>query len=215
MKDYFRLEPSGEKLSSINFTNLITLYRLSSLPTISYLIILSIKHAVKPVLLIFTSVCFITDLFDGFIARKTNQVTRIGKYMDSASDYSLLFVISIALIIFKLIPLWFFILITFRLLYQGLAEIVLFYRRGYLKHDTSFLGKASIFATMVLYAFEILREIDIPFLGNKNFVNILEYLAGIIVAASIVDKFLLFRRIIPPKKSTSEESAAGKSSITE
>jgi cardiolipin synthase (CMP-forming) len=195
MKPNFIVLPSREKLDKINVTNKITLFRISSLPTICYLLILSENYPMVPILLVFTALVFMTDLFDGLLARRTGQVTQIGKYMDSASDYSLLLVISIAFLVYDIIPPWFFLLIIFRLVFQMIGTTIVVINTGTLRPETSFFGKATIFSTMVLYCFEIFRILDIPWAGNNIIVNILEYITGAIIVISIFDKFFLFKKI--------------------
>ena len=92
-------ENIGEKLSllpaRINTANKITLCRISSVPLVAFLLK---NHEIKGIKFVLTAVLvfvFLTDLFDGLIARKYNQETDIGRMLDSMSDYSLLTLVSV------------------------------------------------------------------------------------------------------------------------
>ncbi|PKL87004.1 MAG: hypothetical protein CVV23_17595 [Ignavibacteriae bacterium HGW-Ignavibacteriae-2] len=64
--------------------NLISLFRISLLIPIFFL--LSDLEANRTVIIIIILVAFISDLTDGYVARKTNQITEIGKILDPLGD---------------------------------------------------------------------------------------------------------------------------------
>lgn len=190
-KHDFRKIPSGEVLQRINLANIVTLTRLSTVPTIFFVLHASKDYPVRGAILVLLVPVFLSDLLDGYISRKGNQVTRIGKMLDSASDYSLLFVISFVFYYFHIIPLWFHGLLVFRLAGQCAMVGVVLAVMKQITLKTSFLGKATIASTMMLYAFELLRFMtDIPPVVYDS----LEFIVGTIVALSIVDKILIMRR---------------------
>lgn len=107
-------ENIGEKLSllpaRINTANKITLCRISSVPLVAFLLK---NHEIKGIKFVLTAVLvfvFLTDLFDGLIARKYNQETDIGRMLDSMSDYSLLTLVSVVYFQLGILPGWFFFL---------------------------------------------------------------------------------------------------------
>ena len=191
-RDQFQIEPEGTQLSKVNFANFLTMIRLTSLPTICFMIVLSRQYSILPVLVIFISVVFLTDLFDGALSRMTHQITKIGRQMDSFSDYLGLMVISIAFIVYGLIPVWFFVALFVRGFIMIVGMWVVTRRRGYLKPDTSFLGKASFFAIMVLYAFELFAVLMARWSWTSLAASILEYVVGVILLVSIIDKLVYF-----------------------
>ncbi len=203
MKDQFRLEPSGVLLNHINFANQLTLFRITSIPTISFLIIVVRTEPVAIWLLLLTSGAFISDLFDGILSRRTHQVTRIGKYMDSVSDYSALVIIAIMYVIFRIIPVWFFALLMFRLLLQAFFMLGLLTSQKIDRPETTFLGKATIFVTMTLFGIKILEIMNFPGISNPDVMQWIEYFVGAVVFASIFDKVFIFSKRVkepePPK----------------
>ena len=48
----------------------------------------------------------ITDFFDGYLARKYNQVTDFGKILDGVADKLLMICVTIALLLRNIIPYW-------------------------------------------------------------------------------------------------------------
>ena len=76
-------------------------------------------------------------------------------------------------------------------------------REGKANPLATFLGKASIFALMVLYVMEIAGLFGVPWIGNALVVQIVEYVVALVVAVSMVDKaiFLAARfRKAPPRR---------------
>lgn len=197
----FRTEPEGRQLSRVNLANFLTMARLSSLPTVCFMLVLSRQYSMLPVLLVFISVVFLTDLLDGALSRLTHQITHIGRLMDSFSDYLVLMVISIAFILYALIPVWFFVIVFVRGFVMIVGMSILTRRRGYLKPETSFIGKASFFAIMVLYAYEILVLMLSQQTWAHTVAQVLEYVVGLIVVASVVDKLVYFASELKTVKS--------------
>jgi phosphatidylglycerophosphate synthase len=185
----FHTEPEGRMLHRLNLANALTLIRLSALPTICYLLALCANYPLLTVLIVYTALAFLTDLVDGVVSRRGNQVTRVGKYLDSTSDYSVLIVISIAFAIYDLIPTWLFVLVLVRLLAQGMAMGFLLFVRGSLTPTSSWWGKVSVFATMTLYATELLLLLPVPPL-LITVVSGLEYVTAGILVISLGEKLV-------------------------
>ena len=201
----FVVEPSGRKLERINMANAITLFRVSTLPTILYVILASKDYAIRFELVALVAIVFATDFLDGYVSRKYKEATRAGRMLDSASDYSLLFVISLVFHYFHIIPFWFLALLVSRLAGQfAMVGVVLAVKKR-VTPKTSFLGKATIASTMVLYAFELLRFVaDIP----PAVYDTLEFAVGGIVVLSIADKILIMMRDL--KAPVQEPSGPGR-----
>ncbi len=199
----FHVDGAVEPLRRVNLPNSLTFGRLSSIPTILYFIVQASSFAILPVILPLMCVVFATDFLDGTIARRRNQITFVGRYLDSSSDYIMIIAVSIIFYYYQLIPLWFFILILCRLVLFALGMALLALREGKANPLATFLGKASIFALMVLYVMEIAGLFGVPWIGNALVVQIVEYVVALVVAVSMVDKaiFLAARfRKAPPRR---------------
>jgi cardiolipin synthase len=95
----------------------------------------------------------LTDLLDGYIARRFNQVTRLGQLLDPFADRLYIFTTLIGLVLTGVIPVWLAIVVIGRdvmllIVYPILAT------HGYGPLPVHYLGKAGTFA--LLYAFPLL-----------------------------------------------------------
>ncbi len=184
----FVKDPSGERLDKVNLANKITLFRVSTLPTVLFVILASKDYPIRFLLVVLVAIVFITDFLDGYVSRRGHEVTRVGKMMDAASDYTGLFVISIVYHYFHLIPAWFLCLLVGRLAGQTLMVLVVLAVKKRISPRTSFMGKLTTASTMVLYAFELLRFMTrLPSMVYAT----AEAAVGLIVALSIADKVIM------------------------
>ena len=93
-----------------NISNSLSFFRLLlSVPLIFFLM----NDDVFAVLILFI-LAYISDLLDGFFARKLNQITEIGKIIDPLADKIFVSVLVIILMIKGYIPFWFFIIVLLR-----------------------------------------------------------------------------------------------------
>jgi phosphatidylglycerophosphate synthase len=189
----FHLEGTPVPLERVNLSNTLTLGRLSAIPTVLFLIIQASTYPIMPVLLPLMVLVFATDTLDGMVARRRHEITYVGRYLDSSSDYLMIITVSIIFFYYELIPLWFFILIMCRFVFFALGMVALALREGKPDPLSTFLGKASIFALMVLYVMEIAGLFGVPWIGNDLVVRIVEYAVALIVAVSMVDKAIFLR----------------------
>jgi phosphatidylglycerophosphate synthase len=190
----FHLDGAPAPLVRVNLSNTLTLGRLSAIPTILFLIMQASSYPILPVLLPLMILVFGTDTLDGMVARRRHEITYVGRYLDSSSDYLMIITVSIIFFYYLLIPLWFFILIMCRFVFFALGMVALALRQGKPDPLSTFLGKASIFALMVLYVMEIAGLFGVPWIGNGLVVRIVEYVVALIVAVSMVDKAIFLRR---------------------
>jgi len=196
-EDAFQKVPSGEKLEKVNLANVITLFRLTSMPTLLFLVLAARDYSIRFPLLGLVVLVFATDFFDGYVSRKAGEVTKVGKMMDSTSDYVLLIVLTIVFYYFSLVPPWFFLLVTARLGLQVVLVFILIFINKKIEPKTTFMGKAAVASIMVLYAVEVLRLIF--GIGRIELVAVLEWATAAIVLVSMVDKVLAFTRELPKR----------------
>jgi cardiolipin synthase len=94
-----------------------------------------------------------SDYFDGKLARRWNQISRLGQLLDPAADRLYIVATLVGLSIREVIPLWLTVLIIGRDVALAFTLPVL-RRAGYGPLQVSFLGKAATFN--LLYAFPLL-----------------------------------------------------------
>ncbi len=95
------------------------------------------------------AVAGVSDFFDGFLARRWNQVTRLGRLLDPAADRLLTLTMVIGLPLRGIIPWWLSGVLLTRDILVG-AALLLAKRRGVSAPQVTFAGKS---ATFGLYVF--------------------------------------------------------------
>lgn len=195
----------GPVLSRVNPSNVLTLARLTSIPTVVLLITAAADRTapVWPVIALL-SVVLLTDLADGALARRTGQVTRIGSYLDSSTDYLLLGTAAILLLIYRIGTPWVFAVLVGRLAIQS-AAVFWMVSAGRPLPSATRLGKASIAAGMVLLAAELAAALGAHSAPSAGILPVLRTLmelalAGVLVA-SAAEKLVLLTRTSPNSRS--------------
>lgn len=191
----FRVEGTDTQLERVNAPNVVTLARLSSIPTILFLVLIAGDYPILAVALPFISLVFATDFVDGILARRGGGITFIGRYLDSSSDYLMIIAVSVLYLVEGLIPAWLFWLVMARLVLFAAGMALGALRQGAVKPVATFLGKASVFALMVLYAMEAAESFGVPWVGDPRVVRIFEYLVAGVVVVSMFDKAVFLRRL--------------------
>ncbi|MBU0528631.1 CDP-diacylglycerol--glycerol-3-phosphate 3-phosphatidyltransferase, partial [bacterium] len=108
----------------INVPNVLTIFRILLTPLFIICLFYDYPYARLWALVIFI-VASITDAFDGHYARKLNQVTRHGKFLDPLADKILVSSAFISFAIMDLVPFWMVGLIIFRDLFvTGLRMVM-------------------------------------------------------------------------------------------
>ena len=100
----------------------------------------------------------ITDWFDGYLARKLNQETKLGAMLDPAADRLYIFATLLGLAVNGNIPVWLAVVVIGRDVVLATTYPVLA-THGYGPLPVHWLGKAGTFA--LLYAFPLLLLADI------------------------------------------------------
>ena len=97
----------------MNLPNALTLSRIFLTPLLVVILLTRIDGKEIYGALIFV-IAALTDYFDGYLARKRNQVTTIGKLLDPIADKLLVSSAFISLVELKLAPAWMVVIIVGR-----------------------------------------------------------------------------------------------------
>ena len=108
-----------------NIPNILTIIRFILIPFI-YISVLS-QHYLTA-LIIFT-ISAITDILDGYIARKYNYITDIGKLIDPLADKLTQVSLLLSLTILKLLPWWIFAIVFIKELVLVISASVLYSKK--------------------------------------------------------------------------------------
>ncbi|NLH68624.1 MAG: CDP-alcohol phosphatidyltransferase family protein [Brooklawnia sp.] len=126
--------------------NALSFLRLLGVPVFFVLIIR--QYDIAAVVLL--AVASLTDWVDGRIARRFNQITRLGQMLDPAADRLYIFATVLGLAIREIIPWWLLALLVGRDLMLALFVLPALRSRGYASLPVNFIGKAGTFC--LLYA---------------------------------------------------------------
>ncbi len=129
----------------MNLPNLLTLLRIFLTPVI--LIALIYQGSVWALGLY--ALAILTDLLDGFFARRLGQITLLGAYLDPLADKLLVSVVYVALGISGHLPPWLAVLVVSRDLLLGIGAAVLYFSGLGREVVPSHWGKLSTFLQMI------------------------------------------------------------------
>lgn len=148
---------TGAEMSSrvLTVPNVISLVRLALVPVFAVLIVVGEDGWALLVL----AVSGASDWLDGVLARRLNQVTRLGQILDPFADRLFIFVTLIGLAWREVVPLWLVLAIVARDVLLVLTVPVLA-RLGYGTLEVTLVGKVATFA--LLYAFPLLLLAAVP-----------------------------------------------------
>ena len=201
-REFAPVEPAGGgRPAGLTLPNLLTLVRLSSIPTLTLLLGVGPRPATVPILVAVAAGVFLTDLFDGALARRRRQVTPIGGYLDSASDYLVLLALAVLLAAKGILPSWLALLLSARLVLHALAMGVLVLRHGLRVARPTTWGKVSVAAAMVLITLELLAHAAatiIPSAGGDGALLltrgllVAELATAVLIVISLADKLRYF-----------------------
>jgi len=93
--------------------NFITTLRILLTPLFLYFLFTGYQYFEILALIIFI-LASTTDAYDGYIARKYSEVTKLGKFLDPLADKVLMSAAFISFVVMDLIPLWMVILVILR-----------------------------------------------------------------------------------------------------
>jgi len=159
-----------EGLMQLNYPNTLTIVRLLLIPVYLYFFLKG-EYIISG---IFFSLSGLTDFLDGYLARKYNMVTDLGKILDPLADKLTLISILAVLIYTDLIPRVISVTLLIRELLVLLGSGIM-YSLGKKLLSPTLLGKLSVFILYVAIA---------AYLLNFQFINMI--LLYIVIPINII-----------------------------
>jgi len=179
----------------MNLPNKITIFRIFMIPLfLVFMLIPGIAYGQYIAAGIFL-IAALSDLLDGYIARKHNLITNFGKFMDPLADKLLVSSALICFVELKLLPAWIVIIIIarefiisgFRLIASDKGIVI----------AADFWGKLKTTVQMVLCIMLIINF-------DNTFINILEkitvYLTVALTVISLVDCMVKNKSVLKDKQ---------------
>jgi cardiolipin synthase (CMP-forming) len=145
---------SGKEAGSLNsqvfnIPNFLSFLRIALVPVFLWFLLEEMFVSAITVL----AVAGLTDFLDGYLARKLNQTTKLGKMLDPVADRLYIFATLLALSATGYVPWWLSGLVILRDVLM-LISLPVLASVGHRSLPVHYLGKASTFA--LLYAFPLL-----------------------------------------------------------
>jgi len=134
----------------LTLPNMLSLVRLAGVPLFLWLVLVPKQDGWALAVLMVSGV---TDYLDGKLARRWNQITRLGQLLDPLADRLYILAVLVGLTLREIVPLW----LTVLLIARDLLLIACYpplRRHGYGVLPVNYLGKAATFN--LLYAFPLL-----------------------------------------------------------
>jgi cardiolipin synthase len=155
--DLERYEVTTDRLLTV--PNLISFARLALVPVFVWLLLVPRQPWSDLLALAVLALSAFTDWLDGYLARRWNQISRVGQLLDPVADRLYIVATVVAFVLRDIIPWWFAAAILLRDLLLALLIPVLRHY-GLPPLPVHFLGKAATFN--LLYAFPLLLLGQLP-----------------------------------------------------
>jgi len=81
----------------INLAILLTLFRIAAIPLVVILFYSPLEHA-RPVAAILFGVAAVTDILDGWVARRFGQMSKFGEFLDPVADKLMVAIVLVMLV---------------------------------------------------------------------------------------------------------------------
>jgi len=131
----------------LTWPNAVTVLRLAAIPLYVWLLFTT-SHQLAVGLLL--GALGATDWVDGFLARRYQQVTTLGKVLDPIADRALVLTAVVTVAVYGAVPWWFAIATLAREVVVSLTVLFLA-AMGAARIDVVWLGKAGTFGLMCAY----------------------------------------------------------------
>ncbi|MCX7991056.1 MAG: CDP-alcohol phosphatidyltransferase family protein [Proteobacteria bacterium] len=136
----------------LNLPNLITLFRIFLIPFYIYELMIDNFWSALALFIIGS----LSDLLDGLLARRLNQVTSLGKFLDPLAD-KLFFLFSLSIMSYKnLVPLWFFGILLLRDILVSIGSVIYIDKVGMKEIRPHLTGKLVNFCIFFITLFVLI-----------------------------------------------------------
>lgn len=144
----------------MNIPNLLSLLRLGLVPVFAAIFFSSLPNAHSWAALVY-AVAFATDIADGYIARRFDMITKLGRVLDPLADKLMTFTVIICVALDGSIPMWAIAVFFCKEALMGLGGLVM-YRKIKDVRPSNWWGKTSTGVFFVVLAALVLFPIPRP-----------------------------------------------------
>lgn len=207
--DWLKDINTGKEINTMNISNILSTIRFTLIPMLIIMFGITMRgdtiypefdsFKVKLSIFIFSGLVCFTDAFDGYFARKFNEVTKIGQILDPFGDFLMITCFSILIFSQGMMKWWFFLLVMIRI--PGLILLMVLYPLFKIKFKiiSSFLGKLTIAFLLFFLGYSLCGL----FFKNSNFsfhsaymeiLLLLQIIGSAVMIVSFIEKGVLFYR---------------------
>lgn len=151
-----------KKNGLVNLPNALTLLRLLLVPVFAAVYFLLPER--RWIALVIYLSAALTDLLDGYLARRLNQITWFGKLFDPAADKLMCVMMLYCLAATGRIPWWVLVVVFLKEAYMGLG--------AFLMYSRSFVVKSDIFGKVSTFMFVLATALVFPWHGSARLTSI-------------------------------------------
>lgn len=151
---------------------------------------------------LFIIVIWITDILDGYIARRRNEVSELGKIIDPLADKVTVITITLILLLKGILPLWFFAVIAARDILILSGGLYIKQKKGLVLQSNN-LGKLAVFIIgFTLFNLILIAHYTSPGEGNfflyhiENVELYWKFLILISIMMSVISVISYFREFL-------------------
>ncbi len=178
----------------MNLPNILSILRLCMVPLFVVVYFSGLKDAHFLALLVYALATF-TDFLDGYLARKLNCITNMGKVLDPLGDKMLTAAVLVCLLIDGLLPGWLVLIVLVKEALMGVGGLLIHRKARVEIPPSNYIGKTAtvlFFVTCaVLMLFPVGHDLAVALVGAAVVVSI----------AAFVSYLCRFIRIMKQSKS--------------
>lgn len=161
-----------EKKEFFLWPNIISLFRLLMAIPLYFSLILNTGDKFNYNTLVIVAIIFISDYLDGYLARKLNQITELGKLLDPLADKIAVLIVSLALLQIEKLPFYLFLSIILRDVLIFLGGIYITKKIGYIL-PSNIIGKLTVNILALYYIVLIFTDLSPKFFEVITFIFII------------------------------------------
>lgn len=175
----------------MNIPNILSIFRLCLVPVFAIMYFSGLSYA-RPCSALIYALASFTDYLDGYIARKYDLITNLGRVLDPLGDKMFTLAVLSCLAIDRIIPFWALIVFFSKEMLMGIGGLFVHKRLHEDMPSSNFLGKASTGLFFAVCAVLLVAE-----LPNTAVVSMISAALGVSLmafASYLINLFRLMKR---------------------
>lgn len=166
----------------ITWSNLLSFVRLlMSIPAFILLYYIDQSYGYRIAVFILLLIAALTDFFDGYLARKLNEITEVGKIIDPLADKVVIGIVVLQLYLLGHIPAYYFFIVVARDILIFIGGMFVASRINKVL-PSNMLGKITVFV-IALYLLSVILEVN---MHARLIHDLLLYVSTLLVFASLI-----------------------------